>query len=74
MDAFVLFGGLRVSRKAAVITVELVDESLCSGNGAIAADLLKWFNEEALPAPWVKRVKVVSVRWFSEAEQRDVVG
>ncbi|MCW4047935.1 MAG: hypothetical protein NWE99_10340 [Candidatus Bathyarchaeota archaeon] len=62
-----------MSRKAAVIAFELVDESAESSNSAIVADLLKWFNEEVLPAPWVKKVRVVSVQ-KSEAEQRNVVG
>jgi hypothetical protein len=62
-----------MSKKAAVITLELVDESVGSSNSAIAADLLRWFNEEVLPAPWVKKVRVVSVQ-RSEAEQRNVVG
>jgi hypothetical protein len=54
-----------VSRKAAVITVELVDESVGS---AIADDLIRWFNDTVLPAPWVKRVRLVSVQQFSDAE------
>ncbi|MBT0159102.1 hypothetical protein G4O51_03870 [Candidatus Bathyarchaeota archaeon A05DMB-2] len=62
-----------MSRKAAVITFELVDESVGSSNRVIADDLLKWFNEEALPAPWVKKVRVVSVQ-RSKVEQRNVVG
>jgi hypothetical protein len=54
--------------EAAVITVEQIEESFCSANGAIAADLLRWFNELSVPAPWVKRVRVVFVRGFSDAE------
>jgi len=60
-----------VSRKAAVITVELVEESVGSANSAnraIADDLIRWFNDTVLPAPWVKRVRLVSVQRFSDAE------
>jgi hypothetical protein len=46
-----------MTRKKAVITVELVDESLANSNEAIAEDLLKWLQDEAVPAPWVKDVK-----------------
>jgi hypothetical protein len=63
-----LFWGCVVSGKVAVIMVELVDESVGCADGAIAADLFRWFNDEALPAPWVKKVKVVSVQGFSESE------
>jgi hypothetical protein len=49
-------------RKQAVITVELVDESLENSNRAIAEELHTWFTEEALPAPWVKEVKKVVVQ------------
>jgi hypothetical protein len=57
-----------VSRKAAVITVELVEESVGSANSTIADDLIRWFNDAVLPAPWVKRVRLVSVQRFSDAE------
>jgi len=53
-----------MTKKKAVITVELVDESLANSNEAIAEDLLKWFQEEAVPAPWVKNVKTVVVQDF----------
>jgi hypothetical protein len=62
----ICFWGCGMPGKAAVITVELIDESLCSSNRMIAADLFRWFNEEALPAPWVKKVKVVSVKEFQK--------
>jgi hypothetical protein len=45
--------------KKAIITVELVDESLGHSNNAIAEELLRWFTEEALPAPWVKEIKKI---------------
>ena len=50
--------------KMAVITVELVDESIATSNGAIAEEMLEWFRDEAVPAPWVKEVKTVVVRAF----------
>jgi hypothetical protein len=49
-------------RKKAVITVELVDESVVSSNSAIAEEMLRWFKAEALPAPWVKEVKTITVQ------------
>jgi hypothetical protein len=51
-----------MTRKKAVITVELVDESLANSNDALAEELLKWFRDEAVPAPWVKDVKKVVVQ------------
>jgi len=53
-----------MTKKKAVITVELVDESAVNSNETIAEDLLKWFQEEAVPAPWVKDVKKVVVKEF----------
>ena len=50
--------------KTAIITVELVDESVEKSNDAIAEELLKWFKDEAVPAPWVKDVKKVVVQEF----------
>ena len=48
--------------KTAIITVELVDESVEKSNDAIAEELLKWFRDEAVPAPWVKEIRNVAVR------------
>jgi hypothetical protein len=48
--------------KKAVITVELVKESAVSSNSAIAEEMLRWFKEEALPAPWVKEIKKILVQ------------
>jgi hypothetical protein len=50
--------------KVAFVSVELVDESFVHSNGVIADELLKWFRDEAVPAPWVKAVKKVVVRDF----------
>jgi hypothetical protein len=43
--------------KKAIVTFELVDESVENSNDAIAEELLKWFRDEAVPAPWVKEIK-----------------
>ena len=48
--------------KTAIITVELVDESVEKSNDAIAEELLKWFRDEAVPAPWVKEIKKVEIQ------------
>jgi hypothetical protein len=48
--------------KKAIITFELVDESVENSNSAIAEELLKWFRDEAVPAPWVKEIKKVDVK------------
>ncbi len=48
--------------KKAIITVELVEESVTSSNGAIAEELLQWFKDASLPAPWVKKVTAVIVQ------------
>jgi hypothetical protein len=50
--------------KKAIITLELVDESVENSNGAIAEEMLKWFKEGAVPAPWVKEIKKVVVQDF----------
>jgi hypothetical protein len=50
--------------KMAIITVELVDESVEISNGAIREEMLKWFRDEAVPAPWVKEIKTVAVQKF----------
>jgi hypothetical protein len=50
--------------KMAVVTVELVDESVVVSNGAISEEMLKWFRDEVVPAPWVKEVKTVVVQDF----------
>lgn len=48
-------------KKTAVITVELVDESIAASNMSIAEELRAWLRDEAVPAPWVKEVKSVVV-------------
>jgi hypothetical protein len=48
-----------VMGKMAVVTVELVDASIAESNSEIAEELLEWFKNEAVPAPWIKKVKKV---------------
>jgi hypothetical protein len=62
MADFLWLQGESTMGKTAVITVELVDESLASSNSATAEEMLKWFKDEALPAPWIKTVKAITVR------------
>lgn len=50
--------------KMAIITVELVDESVVTSINAIREEMLCFFRDEALPAPWVKEVKKVVVQEF----------
>jgi len=50
--------------KMAFVSVELVDESFAFSNGVVAEELLEWFRDEAVPAPWVKAVKKVVVKDF----------
>ncbi len=50
-----------MKRKKAIITVELVDESLEEINEKIARELLEWFREEAISIPWVKDVQDIIV-------------
>ena len=42
---FSWFGGCIVMGKMAVVTVELVDESVMVSNGAITEEMLEWFRE-----------------------------
>jgi hypothetical protein len=48
--------------KKAVIVAELLEECDLVQNGEISAEILRWFREEAVPAPWVKEVTCVDVR------------
>jgi hypothetical protein len=47
--------------KRAVVTVELVDESVMCSNSAIAEEMLQWFKDQTVPAPWIKEVKAIKV-------------
>jgi hypothetical protein len=48
--------------KRAIITVELVDESIINSNDTIAKELLSWLAEGCVPAPWIKQVHKVEVK------------
>ena len=53
---------LSMKRMLAVITVELVDESVGEKAEAIKRELVEWFKEDCFFMPWVKQVKSVIVR------------
>ena len=48
--------------KKAIITFELVDESVETSNSAIVDEMLEWFRDETVPVPWVKEIKKVVVQ------------
>jgi hypothetical protein len=50
-----------MKRKKAMITVELVDESVMEANDKIARELFEWLRDDAFSMPWVRDVKVVIV-------------
>jgi hypothetical protein len=49
-------------RKKAIITVELVDESIGEKDEKIEHELLDWFRENASFIPWAKNVKNITVK------------
>lgn len=49
-------------RKKAVVTFELVDESVEETDKKIEEELRNWLQEDAITIPWVKDVKDVSVK------------
>jgi hypothetical protein len=51
-----------MKRKRAIITVELVDESIEEADEKIERELLDWFREDAISIPWVKDVKDITVK------------
>jgi len=51
-----------MKRKVAIITVELVDESVGSSNRKIVDDLVNWFREDIISMPWVKEVKEIMLK------------
>ena len=51
-----------MKRKRAIITVELVDESIEEADEKIEWELLDWFREDAISIPWVKDVKDITVK------------
>jgi hypothetical protein len=48
--------------KKAIITVELVDESIEEKNEKIEQELLDWFQENTVSIPWVKDVKEITLK------------
>jgi hypothetical protein len=50
--------------KVAVVTFELVDESVAFSDGAIVKELLAWFTSGEVSVPWVKEAKNVVVERF----------
>jgi hypothetical protein len=62
-------GGVkRMKVKKAVITVELVSESLLEPDKKIVQELMEWFREDAVSAPWIKDVKSITVRTTGRSE------
>jgi hypothetical protein len=51
-----------MKRKRAIITIELVDESIEEADEEIERELLDWFREDAISIPWVKDVKDITVK------------
>jgi len=52
---------MKMKKKRAIITLELVDESIEEENDKIKQELLKWLREDATFIPWVKNIKNVIV-------------
>jgi hypothetical protein len=51
-----------MKRKTAIITIELVDESIEETNEKIKQELLDWFQEDSTSIPWVKNVKNITMK------------
>jgi len=51
-----------MKRKKAIITVELVDESIAEADEKIKQELTDWFQEGAISIPWVKDLKDITVK------------
>jgi hypothetical protein len=54
--------GLEMRVKKAVITLELVPESLTEDDKKIVSELTSWFQEETILIPWMKGVKEIAVK------------
>lgn len=63
---------LTVKGKVAVITVELVDESLENANEEIRRDLIKWFREDGVLMPWAKEVRNIVIKEDREGLQKPI--
>lgn len=48
-------------KKRAIVILELIDESLVERNDLLAQELLAWFKEDAVSAPWIRDVKAVQI-------------
>ncbi|MBS7647395.1 hypothetical protein KEJ24_06135 [Candidatus Bathyarchaeota archaeon] len=51
-----------MGRMLAVVTVELVDESVSEDMNKVQREILEWFEENCFLIPWIKRVKNVVVK------------
>jgi len=49
-------------KKKAIITVELIDESVEEADEKIIRELLNWFREDVISIPWVKDIKDITVK------------
>jgi hypothetical protein len=49
-----------MKRKKAIITIELVDESILEADKEIERELLEWFREDA-HVPWLRDVKNIAI-------------
>ncbi len=48
--------------KIAVITVELLEESVENADEEIRRELIKWFQEDAFLMPWAKEVRSIVIK------------
>ena len=48
--------------KKALIMAELLEECDGISNDEVAKEILRWFREDALAVPWVKKFSCVEVR------------
>jgi hypothetical protein len=51
-----------MKKKNALITFELIDESITEGDGKIMQEILDWFKEDAIAIPWIKEVRAITVK------------
>jgi len=51
-----------MSRRKAIITVELIDESIQEADETITSELFDWFSEDNNVIPWVKGVKQIVLK------------
>jgi hypothetical protein len=53
--------GMQVKKKKAVITIELVEESVFQSNDTLEKEIFKSLSNEMLGIPWLAEVKKVRV-------------